>query len=120
MDDNCNTQGHGCGSQTLCVFACFLHVFNTSLVAMTTLRNMSQTEFSEGGYQNSFQTFISDEVRIYFQWIGYSIVCELIDVFGTASNIINIVCFLKMGFKDPVNISLLGNVHSCFLTVLLV
>ncbi|CAG5120769.1 unnamed protein product, partial [Candidula unifasciata] len=59
------------------------------------------------GNRDLSKSFISDQMRIYFQWIGYSIVCELIDIFGTISNTINIMCFLKMGFKDPVNVSLL-------------
>ncbi|CAG5120768.1 unnamed protein product, partial [Candidula unifasciata] len=42
-----------------------------------------------------------------FRWISYSIVCNVIDVFGTVTNILNIVCFVRQGFQDSVNISLL-------------
>lgn len=47
--------------------------------------------------------------RLLFQWICNAIVCQSIDLFGTFSNIINIICFVKQGFNDPVNISLLGS-----------
>ncbi|BFZ12431.1 hypothetical protein BsWGS_15470 [Bradybaena similaris] len=43
-----------------------------------------------------------------FQVITYSVVCQLVDVVGVSTNIINIICFIKQGFKDPVNVSLLG------------
>lgn len=54
---------------------------------------------------------VSDGVRLVVQWVVYSVVCQLIDIFGTVTNIINIICFIKQGFKDPVNISLLGKVY---------
>lgn len=41
-------------------------------------------------------------------WIIYLGLCQVICVFGILTNMINIICFLKQGFKDPVNISLLG------------
>ncbi|CAG5126086.1 unnamed protein product, partial [Candidula unifasciata] len=50
---------------------------------------------------------VSYEARLIFQWICFAIVCELVDIFGTATNIINIICFIKQGFRDPVNVSLL-------------
>lgn len=54
------------------------------------------------------QDIVSDEVRLWFQAINFAIICEFIDVIGSAANIINIICFCKQGFKDSVNISLLG------------
>lgn len=56
------------------------------------------------------QGLISNEVRQIFQWVFFTIICELIDIFGVAANIINITCFFRMGFKDTINISLLGKV----------
>lgn len=50
----------------------------------------------------------SNEVLEIFQWTFYAFLSETMDVFGTVTNIINIVCFVKQGFKDVVNISLLG------------
>ncbi|CAG5126085.1 unnamed protein product, partial [Candidula unifasciata] len=50
---------------------------------------------------------VSDEALLVVQWLVYAVVCQLIDIFGTVTNIINIICFVKQGFKDPVNISLL-------------
>lgn len=51
---------------------------------------------------------ISDAATMILYWIIYTFLCQVIDVFGTTTNIINIVCFVKQGFKDPVNVSLLG------------
>lgn len=52
----------------------------------------------------------SDEMRLIFQWICYTVLGQSMACFGIVTNIMNIVCFIKQGFKDPVNISLLGNV----------
>ncbi|XP_005100341.1 allatostatin-A receptor-like [Aplysia californica] len=51
---------------------------------------------------------VSDDVKLIFQVVNFAIVCEIIDVFGTVTNIINIIVFVKLGFSDPVNVSLLG------------
>lgn len=53
-------------------------------------------------------TLVNDLVREVIQWIFYSVISELICVFGTVTNLVSIVCFVKMGFRDSVNISLLG------------
>ncbi|CAG5130212.1 unnamed protein product, partial [Candidula unifasciata] len=57
---------------------------------------------------------LSEELRLICQWIIYTVVCQFIDVFGIATNIINIICFIKQGFKDSVNISLLGSTTLVF------
>lgn len=41
-------------------------------------------------------------------WIFYSVGCQSINIFGIITNIINIICFAKLGFKDSINVSLLG------------
>uniref|UniRef100_A0A2C9LX96 G-protein coupled receptors family 1 profile domain-containing protein n=1 Tax=Biomphalaria glabrata TaxID=6526 RepID=A0A2C9LX96_BIOGL len=50
--------------------------------------------------------YVSDEVSLIFQAINFAVVCQAIDIFGTVTNIINIVVFWKQGFKDSVNVSL--------------
>jgi hypothetical protein len=50
----------------------------------------------------------SDEIAIIFQWLTFSTLCQAVAVFGIGSNIVNIICFIKQGFKDPINISFLG------------
>lgn len=55
---------------------------------------------------------VSDESLMIFLW-NAALLCQLICVFGIATNIINIVCFIKQGFNDPVNVSLLGKVDVC-------
>lgn len=69
--------------------------------------SLAQNNCTSGEEQSS-RKLITDEVSLIFQWIIYAVVCQTIDVLGTAGNIINIVCFVKQGFKDSVNISLLG------------
>ncbi|CAG5123969.1 unnamed protein product, partial [Candidula unifasciata] len=51
---------------------------------------------------------LSDEITQILFWVLFVIVCQAITVFGICGNIINIICFIKQGFKDPVNVSLLG------------
>lgn len=51
---------------------------------------------------------IDYETLTIFIWAAYSVLIQIVDVFGVGTNIINIVCFIKQGFKEPVNISLLG------------
>ncbi|CAG5117001.1 unnamed protein product, partial [Candidula unifasciata] len=57
--------------------------------------------------QDTEDTLVSYEARRLFLWIGIAVVCQVIDIFGTVTNIINIICFVQQGFKDPVNVSLL-------------
>ncbi|XP_059170413.1 uncharacterized protein LOC131951960 [Physella acuta] len=40
--------------------------------------------------------------------VNYGVLCEAICVFGIFFNIINIIVFVKQGFEESVNISLLG------------
>lgn len=58
---------------------------------------------------------ISDRVILIFQWVVYTAVWQAVIVFGIGTNIINIICFMKQGFKDPVNISLFGKLFFFFL-----
>ncbi|CAG5123387.1 unnamed protein product, partial [Candidula unifasciata] len=44
---------------------------------------------------------------IVFQWVLFTVLCQIVALFGIGSNIVNIICFAKQGFKDPINISLL-------------
>lgn len=45
-----------------------------------------------------------------FSWVMFAVVCQAVDAFGVVTNIINIVCFVKQGFKEPINVSLLGKI----------
>ncbi|CAG5118998.1 unnamed protein product, partial [Candidula unifasciata] len=72
-------------------------------------RNMtSQCEDNFMQFEGDECDLLSDNVRMIFQIINFVIIVQIIDIFGTGSNIINIVCFVKQGLKDPVNIALLG------------
>ncbi|CAG5117984.1 unnamed protein product, partial [Candidula unifasciata] len=50
---------------------------------------------------------LSDEATEIFIWVVLTVVCQALCLFGISTNIINIICFVKQGFKDPINISLL-------------
>lgn len=69
--------------------------------------NRSFTERATGDGSSTYAS-ISDEASLIFQWVNHAVVCQVIDVFGVVFNIINIICFVKQGFNDPVNVSLLG------------
>lgn len=51
---------------------------------------------------------ISSSTSRILHWCLYTALCQAIVLFGVVSNIINIVCFVKQGFQDPVNVSLCG------------
>lgn len=52
----------------------------------------------------------SDSDILVYQWIVLAVVCQMIDIFGISANVINIICFMRQGFHDPVNVSLLGKI----------
>lgn len=54
------------------------------------------------------QLMLTDDARDILLWFLFTFICQVIDIFGASTNIINIICFIKQGFKDPVNVSLLG------------
>lgn len=51
---------------------------------------------------------ISADFMLVFTLVVYSVVCQAIAIFGIVTNIINIICFIKQGFKESVNVSLFG------------
>lgn len=66
-------------------------------------RNLSKLEAP------SFYTLpILEEIMELFTLIVYTLICGAITSFGIATNFINVICFTRLGFEDPVNISLLG------------
>lgn len=60
---------------------------------------------------------VSDGTLLICQWVLFTGVCQSVDIFGTVANIINIICFVKQGFHDPVNISLFGMKNEIILTL---
>ncbi|CAG5129996.1 unnamed protein product, partial [Candidula unifasciata] len=59
--------------------------------------------------EKSLGAAIIDEAVVeIFMYVMVSGLCQLINLFGIVTNIFNIICFVKQGFKDTVNISLLG------------
>ncbi|CAG5115475.1 unnamed protein product [Candidula unifasciata] len=51
---------------------------------------------------------VSDEVLAQLSFINFVILTGSISSLGVVFNIINIIVFIQLGFKDPLNISLLG------------
>lgn len=68
----------------------------------------TELHLNDKSAQGQLEDLASDEVRLWFQAINFAILCEFIDVVGSGTNIINIICFCKQGFQDSMNISLLG------------
>lgn len=54
---------------------------------------------------------ISHNDLVIYQWVIFTFLCQSIVLFGIVTNIINIICFVKQGFTDPVNISLMGTTY---------
>lgn len=57
-----------------------------------------------------FDALLSDYVVEIFQWVAFTVICQVIDIFGIGANSINIICFVQQGFKDSFNVSLLGTI----------
>lgn len=51
---------------------------------------------------------IDGHTMLIFTYVVYAFVCQAIALSGIVTNILNIICFVKQGFKDSVNISLLS------------
>lgn len=73
---------------------------DSSFVPPTTVV-LTSTAKRQGG-------IFSDSDTILFLWVAIAVLCQIVIFFGMTSNIINIICFVKQGFKDSVNVSLLG------------
>ncbi|XP_012941105.1 adenosine receptor A1 [Aplysia californica] len=54
------------------------------------------------------EEFLCDEQWYIVQVVNMVVISGLLSLFGVASNIINIVVFAKQGFRDSMNISLVG------------
>lgn len=51
---------------------------------------------------------LSNSLTKILQWVVYCVIGQSIVLFGIAANIVNIICFVQQGFKEPINVSLLG------------
>lgn len=51
---------------------------------------------------------VTKEIRQMFLDVVFVGICGFVSVLGMGANIINISVFIKQGFKDSINISLLG------------
>lgn len=68
------------------------------------------SEFKNGSVytDTSEPDIISDAALSIYMTVVYTVICQLLNIFGIVTNMINIVCFIQQGFKDPINVSLLG------------
>lgn len=72
---------------------------------------LSTTDFPNASQHNlPLDMPLSDRVVLILQWVVLATVSQLTDICGIRANIINIVCFVKQGFKDTVNVTFLGAV----------
>ncbi|CAG5120669.1 unnamed protein product, partial [Candidula unifasciata] len=51
---------------------------------------------------------VSNEVQEMFKIVLFVAICGILSLFGIGANVTNIIVFIKQGFKDSINISLLG------------
>lgn len=69
---------------------------------MSQIGNISKQE-------NYATTFINDNLVLQIStYVLFTALCQLICIFGVVTNSINIVCFVKQGIKDPINVSFIG------------
>ncbi|XP_012935270.1 alpha-1A adrenergic receptor [Aplysia californica] len=64
---------------------------------------------------------VSDEMRQTLQLAIFSVFCGAVSLFGIGTNVLNIIVFIRQGFKDTMNINLLGLAIAdlgCLLTLL--
>lgn len=80
-------------------------IMDNSKSTFENISHAASSSFSDGHLTD---LFLSNETTLILQWIIYNIVCQAIDLLGIVTNIINIICFVKQGFKETTNISLLG------------
>ncbi|CAL1546903.1 unnamed protein product, partial [Lymnaea stagnalis] len=69
---------------------------------------------------NGSPQIVSDALRAVILVVNYCILSTAINLFGTATNVINMVVFLRQGLADTVNVSLFGLAVSdlcCLLTL---
>ncbi|XP_005094264.1 probable G-protein coupled receptor 139 [Aplysia californica] len=50
----------------------------------------------------------SDGERMILEVVNYSVICGLLSLFGVVTNVLNMVVFVKIGFQESMNISLMG------------
>lgn len=51
---------------------------------------------------------VSSEITVILQWIIWSTIPQIVIVCGIVGNVINIVCFVRQGFNDSVNVTFVG------------
>lgn len=59
-------------------------------------------------YKTILIPLVSDAELNIFNWVVLAVLLQVIDLFGITTNAINIICFARQGFDDPINISLIG------------
>lgn len=69
---------------------------NSSVMIWVAPGNSDDNELSD--------PLISDTAGLALKWVFFTILCQAVDLFGIGMNVINIVCFIKQGFKEPVNV----------------
>lgn len=45
---------------------------------------------------------ISEKAIQIYTWVVFAAICNIINIFGITTNIINIMCFLQQGLKESV------------------
>lgn len=59
---------------------------------------------------------LNEQLVIIYNRVVFGVMCQSLAIFGIGTNLINIICFAKQGFKDQINISLTGTIVSlCFI-----
>lgn len=55
-----------------------------------------------------YSSSVDNSITQMYVYVMYATACQAVAVSGVVTNIINIICFVKQGFEESINISLLG------------
>lgn len=76
--------------------------------------NINVTQISSINFRAPEADLVLDHnVVVIFHWVVFGVLNQMVDLFGIVTNIMNIICFFKQGFAEPVNVSFVGILH-CF------
>lgn len=83
----------------------------TSNSSMDGLTGMSTGVYSLNGVKGTdspISLTVTHEMYLFIMFITLGIICQAIVVFGVITNVLNIIVFIREGFSEAVNISLLA------------
>lgn len=95
-------------AQLICLQMHFNSFENMTIISPS---DSSRSFISVSREDDGIDVLINAQTASILNWILLAGICQGVAVFGTFANIVNIVCFLRQGFKDSVDVSLFGKLQ---------